>query len=83
MFLLTLYNGSCSSICRFKQVFKQMEEVKNALGVKKDLSYLIDKIVASDLFWEANYYFRTRLDRSSSFLAIRMAINVDIKPFSF
>ena len=26
---------------------------------KKDLTYLIDKIVSSDLFWEANYYFRS------------------------
>jgi hypothetical protein len=29
------------------------------LITKKDLTYLIDKIVSSDLFWEANYYFRS------------------------
>lgn len=29
------------------------------LNGKKNLSYLIDKIVDFDLFWEANYYFRS------------------------
>jgi len=29
------------------------------LDAKKDLAYFIDKIVASTLFWEANYYLRS------------------------
>ncbi|WP_213529628.1 hypothetical protein [Paenibacillus cisolokensis] len=29
------------------------------MSKNKDLSYLIDKIVTSELFWDANYYFRS------------------------
>lgn len=43
----------------FYKSIEQTEVNKNTLDVKKDLSYFIDKIVSSTLFWEANYYLRS------------------------
>lgn len=55
-------------------------EVK--MNEKRDLSYLIDKIVASDLFREANYYFRSMKKQPHGGVAHIFYPNVYLKHYA-
>lgn len=59
-----------------------IEGVGVKLNEKKDLSYLIDKIVASDLFREANYYFRSMKKQPHGGVAHIFYPNVYLKHFA-
>lgn len=52
------------------------------LNEKKDLSYLIDKIVASELFREANYYFRSMKKQPHGGVAHIFYPNIYLKHYS-
>ncbi|HBA04555.1 MAG TPA: hypothetical protein DCW51_11780 [Clostridium sp.] len=52
------------------------------LNEKKDLSYLIDRIVASELFREANYYYRSMKKQPHGGVAHIFYPNIYLKHYS-
>lgn len=49
------------------------------MNIKKDLSYLIDRIVELDLFWDANYYFRSMKKQPHGGVAHVLCPNIYLK----